>query len=616
MKTYLMDIEGNGLLDTLSHLWMIVLKQRGTDNVITFSDENIEGARPLAEFEDFVKNEIDLMVGHNILRYDAPAVEKVMGINLHKLCKIHDTMTMSKLNNFVRPQTNRRHSLKAWGDYLGFPKDEYDKGFEEYHPEMYPYCVQDVHVTEKVYEEVIREFKAIAAKKPKYKLAMQTEHELSRLSAQQTRDGWLFDFDACQALIDKITEEMRVIEEEVEPHLDDIERLVDKEPKTPKYRKDGAYTAASAKVISDFVGYTVSPEDALKANPPVQVGQEFQRTEIVKASLGNQDVVKEYIETLGWKPDEWNWKKINGQFIKTSPKFTEKSLLAVGHEHTNMINDYYTLRQRRSILQGFMEQSEGDGRIRGDVNDQGAQSFRQTHRVLANLPGAYAKYGPEIRGMFICPEGSKLVSADGAAYQIRILAHYLKSDEYTDIVLNGDPHQMHADRVGVTRTQAKGLFFATLFGAGGGKIGNMLGTNQKDGAEKRQKLLNGIPNMRALLNKITAFVGMNGFIPGPDGRRIYPESDYKSLNYLIQGTEACLMKLTWVRIAQAFEAEGIPYKQLLAYHDEITYEIPDEYVEQAEEIIRHWFAEAPKELGVELMEAGDVKRGSTYFEVH
>ena len=263
-----------------------------------------------------------------------------------------------------------------------------------------------------------------------------------------------------------------------------------------------------------------------------------------------------------------------------------------------------------------MEQSQGDGRLRGDVNDMGAASFRQTHKVIANLPGAYVPYGPEIRGLFKCPEGSKLISADGAAYQVRLLSHYLKSDNYTDHVLNGDIHQYHADKVGVARQAAKGLFFGVLFGAGPRKVGLMLGTNQNDGRVKRDALLNGIPNMRKLLNKLQHYVKQYRYIPLPDGRRCYPEDDYKALNYLIQGSESCCMKITWVRIAQQLEKENIPYKQLLCYHDEVTYEVPDEHVDRACEIITHWFSEAPKELGVTIMSAGDVKVGTNYYEVH
>lgn len=619
MRKYVMDLEANGLLDSVSQIYHVVLKPIGQEEFIVFSDID-EGAQPLAECGSWIDENVDLLVAHNGVRYDLEVMYRIL--NWEPKCKVHDTMIMSKLLNFVRPETNRKHSLKAWGELLGESKDDYSHGFDEWHPEMLPYCKQDCIVTEKVYERLLQEVagKLHALKdddrKARFKLALQTEHSLAKLSAQQTRDGWLFDFDRCEILIEEITDKMLEIEEEVEPHLSDIVRDIDKEPKTPKYKQDGTYTVASARVISDYVGYVVSPEDALKAKPPVEPGQEFKRTEIVPASLGNQDVVKEYLESLGWEPDEWNWKKVNGQFIRMAPKFTEKSLKKVGHAHADMINQYYMLRQRRSIMQGWMEQKDGDGRLRGDVNDMGAASFRQTHRVMVNIPSGKAEYGKEIRELFIVPPGKTIISADGAAYQIRILSHYLKSDEYTDVVLNGDPHQMHADKIGCTRNEAKGVFFGVLFGAGAAKVGNMLGISQKAGGEKRRALLNGIPGMNNLLNKLKNFASQTGWVPGIDGRQVYPEQEYKALNYLVQSCEAILMKRTVVRVAELFKENNIEFKQLLFYHDECSWEIDPKDTELATKLIKEAFETAPKDYGVDIMEAGDIVTGGNYYEVH
>ena len=619
MKKYVMDIEANGLLDTVSSIWMIVLKPLSEDEFIVFSDQAEEGF-PLSDFPKWADENVEVLIAHNGIRYDLEVLYRLLG--WEPKCKVHDTMIISKLTNFKRPATQGRHSLKFWGQALGEYKDDYEGGFDAYNDEMLSYCKQDCVVTEKVYINLLREISEInqmykgSDKEGYFKLALQTEHEISKLSAQQTRDGWLFDFDECEILIEEITDKMLEIEEAVEPHLSPIIKTIDKEPKLPAYKKNGEYTIACANALSQYLGYLVSPEDALRSTPPIEPGTEFVRTETVPATLGNQDVVKQYLYTLGWKPDEWNWKKIDGQFIKMAPKFTEKSLEAIGHTHSDMINQYYMLRQRRSVLKGWMEQKDGDGRLRGDVNDQGAASFRQTHRVMVNIPGARAPYGKEIRSLFKVPEGKTIISADGSAYQIRILAHYLKSDEYTDIVLNGDPHQRHADAMGISRDLAKPVFFSVLFGAGAGKVGAILGTHQKDGGAKRNALLKGIPGMTSLLEKVKAYVGQHGWIPGIDGRKVYPESDYKALNYLIQSCEACLMKRTIVRISDRLKAEGIEAKQLLFYHDECSWEIDPKDTDRVTEIIKEAFAEAPKDYGVDLMEAGDIVTGGNYYEVH
>jgi DNA polymerase-1 len=43
------------------------------------------------------------------------------------------------------------HSLKAWGDRLGFPKGDVET-FEVYTPDMLEYCKQDVNITHKLFQ--------------------------------------------------------------------------------------------------------------------------------------------------------------------------------------------------------------------------------------------------------------------------------------------------------------------------------------------------------------------------------------------------------------------------------------------------------------------------------
>ena len=46
-----------------------------------------------------------------------------------------------------------------------------------------------------------------------------------------------------------------------------------------------------------------------------------------KVTLSNMELVKEWLKTIGWKPDDWNVKKgHNGQWIRTGPKLTSTSL--------------------------------------------------------------------------------------------------------------------------------------------------------------------------------------------------------------------------------------------------------------------------------------------------
>ena len=604
------DIEGDGLFPSV--LWCGVTLDYKTKEIRQYSDHDDS----LPSMEEFIKalQATDILIGHNIIRWDILHLERLYNISLSDK-KVIDTLILSRLNNLSRPATRGKHGLDPWGEYVGVSKPPVED-WTQWFPHMIHRCTEDVKINEKVYDILVKEAKALTENTPLYREAMRVEHEVAKLSAQQTSNGWLFDFKECERLIKEITQKMLVIEKEIEPHLNPITRIVDVDPKVPKYKRNGEYTAVSARIIAEFLGYNVEPADALRAEPPMQPGEMFQRTQVVEANMGNQDAIREYAESLGVKWTQYNWKKQGNEFIKMSPKMNDIDLLRIDHPHTKMIAQYYTLRSRRSIFQGWLEQKDGDGRLRGDVNDMGAKSFRQTHKVFVNIPSPKAEYGTETRKMFICPPDKTIISADGKAYQIRLLAHYLGSEDYTDTVLHGDAHARHAEAMGISRDLANPVFFATIYGAGAGKVASYTGSSQSEGKITREKLINGIPGFSSLLQKAKQLADRRGYIKGLDGRKVFVEESYKATNYLIQSAEAILMKATIVMIAEGFRENNIDFKQLLFYHDEVSYEIDPKDTEKAEEIIRHAFSEAPKKYGVNIMEAGDIKVGDNYYAVH
>ena len=66
-----------------------------------------------------------------------------------------------------------------------------------------------------------------------------------------------------------------------------------------------------------------------------------------------------------------------------------------------------------------------------------------------------------------------MVGADLSGIELRMLSHYLaRYDTYFgDNLLNGDIHQLNADKIGITRKLVKTVTYAFLYGAGNEKIG-------------------------------------------------------------------------------------------------------------------------------------------------
>lgn len=155
-----------------------------------------------------------------------------------------------------------------------------------------------------------------------------------------------------------------------------------------------------------------------------------------------------------------------------------------------------------------------------------------------------------------------------------------------------------------------------MYGAGGKKLGSILGVSDKEGNRKKKQFLDAMPQLKALIEKVQNIVRKQGYIIGLDDRPIYVESEHKALNYLIQGAEAVVMKYTVIMIDKKLKEANIDFSHLLFYHDEHTVEVRKDQAEKAQAIIQKCFEEAPKQLGVNIMACGDCKIGSDYYDVH
>ena len=596
------DIETDGLPPDYTTVWMVVAREVDGDGEWIFCDHH--GGRPLSEFKQLLYC-ADELIGHNIINFDIPALKDLCGFVVNPKTKITDTMIMSQLLNYTRFKGNR-HNLRVWGEHLGFPKGDHDM-WHMYSPEMLEYCRQDVRIQVEVFKALDKELADQAKHRPMITQALEVEHRIQSMMTDQCRAGWTVNRQAMLELMTLISQDMREIEEFIEPKL--RIKVVNKGTFKAKFKKDGTLYASTIKHIGN-----------VEINEPVPF--EYSVVEFAEPNMGNMDSVKAFLYKIGWKPDEWNWKRLpTGEFIRVSPKLTDTSLALLGEEG-HAISRYYTLRSRLSVMEGWNAHLDSNNRLHGDVFNIGTPTFRQRHGIIANLPSPKAEYGKEVRQLFIASPNKVLVSADSASNQVRVLAHYLSDKKYTDLVLNGDMHQFNADNAGITRNQAKPAYFAFLYGAGAKKIATICGCDEKRGKQIREALMNKTPNLQKIINNLTRRWEQTrgatgkGFFFGLDGRRIFAEDAFKCLNYLIQGGEAVVMKWTLYHIDKALREEGIDYTGLLFYHDEWTIEVDPQDAPQVKEIFEHWFKEAPKALGIDIMDTGGVNVGRNYYEVH
>lgn len=615
MSKYIFDIESDGLLDTISTIWCLVLQDADTKEILSYSDYD-DDLPSLAEGMQKLQD-AELLIGHNIIGYDVPAIKIVTGVDLMDK-NMHDTLIMSRVNRYKRPFVG--HSLKAWGEFLGDSKLQYDD-WTKYSKQMLTYCIQDVELNTQVYEVVLGEFKQLAAHNPNYAKGMRMEHEVAKLQEAITEEGWNFDEVKARETHKRMTDRMEAIEKEVYPHLGTHKVFIDKEEKTPKYKKDGTYTAVTCRILSDYLGRPIMGEDALLDNPPVQPGQGIKRSRIEQITLGQTDLVKEWLLSIGWKPDEYNRKMINGRWQNTGPKLTETSLSKLG-KFGELVGEYYTIRNRSSVLESWLDNLK-DGRLHGKMFTIGTPSFRARHSIIVNIPSTEAAWGKEMRELFRADEGDLLVGADSSGNQLRGLVHYVNNPEYTDVVINGDQHQRNADALGCTRSTAKSYLYAYLFGAGDGKLGQVLSgkSNPTLGRNSKEQFARSIKGLDKLKKSVEGAWAQRehqqgmGWIFGLDGRPVFVPSQHQCLNYLLQCAEGITCKAAAVWAMKKIKEEGLRGKLRIIYHDEIQISAHPDDAERIKEIAAASFREAPKDFGVMVMD-GDGCVGRDYSETH
>ena len=214
-----------------------------------------------------------------------------------------------------------------------------------------------------------------------------------------------------------------------------------------------------------------------------------------------------------------------------------------------------------------------------------------------------------------------MVGADLAGIELRMLAHYLArydGGRYADILLNGDIHQVNADKIGISRRDVKTVTYAFLYGAGDVKIGlsvdKQLSTNKARarGKQVRAAFIEAIDGLSELLQAVKKR-SASGTILAIDGRKIFVESQHKALNYLLQCSAGIIAK-RWLKITH--DNKPPTAHQLAFVHDELQYECKKEDVEDLMFLLECSALHAGEYYNLRIPIAAEAKSGATWAEVH
>ena len=572
MTNLIFDIEANGLNEVIAgrkkeyikegdKIWCLSILNVDTGEQFLFEQDNlVDGVQMLRE--------ADVLIGHNILGYDIPFIERLYGSLDKEPAQLIDTLIVSRMTYpETAPTAEGSHSLAAWGQFLGQKKVVYTGGWESYTKEMGPYCLQDSVVT-------LALFNFLSAKEfyTKYSRAIRMEHVVANMIRNQVENGFCFDIDKAEALEMELLIEKSQIEDEMRKIFPD-KTIIRHSEKTGKRLKD--------------------------------------RVEVFNPG-SRQQIAERLTEKYGWQPEETD---------KGNPRVDHDVLSELNYPETTTLCEYFDLTKLMSQVSDWINRSKisRDNKIHGYVNTLGTV----TGRMSAKEPNLQqVNSDGRARDLFKPRTGWVLVGSDLKGLELRMLAHYLYPFDdgvYAKEVVAGDIHNHNMKAMNLdNRNTAKTAIYCFLYGGGDEKFGKTIGCSVYKARQTKKNLLDNIPGLKKVIEACRFSALEKGVVFPFNWRPIPVRKEHAALNTLLQSSGAHIAK-AWACIAnQRLDMEVCPnnYAWVASIHDELQLECHPDYAHKVGAILLESAIEAGELFKCRCKIEAEYKIGNSWKETH
>lgn len=408
MKYTIFDIETDGLLKEVSKIYC--LSYCTIENGIEVSSGTY------TEKEDILcfLSTNDCLVGHNIIRYDLPALKKLLGVDYKG--RVIDTLGVSW---YLYPN-KRKHSLEEWGEELKVSKvkiEDWDNlNIEDYIKR----CETDVKINTYLwvwFEKYLSQLYDGSFNKIlsyiNFKLECLLEQELV---------GIHIDLNLCMSTKSELEDLVYEKTTALEAHMPKVIKYTAKNKPKNLYRKDGSYSVKGQEWFDALKEFNLPDDTEVIPN---------YKTSYEEPNAGSYQQLKSWLDSMGWIP----------KTFKENDKKEEIPQLSLPHgggicpsvkrlydQEPNLIHleGLYVAKHRLGKINAFLEHMDSEGKVYGT-----AHGFTNTMRLkhsapTENLPKVGLPYGKEIRGCFIVPSKHHIMfGSDIAGLEDYTKQHYL-----------------------------------------------------------------------------------------------------------------------------------------------------------------------------------------------
>lgn len=603
----MIDIECNAL-DDPDQIWLIVCKDIDTGALHIFRNVT-QDQKEKERFYEFVRR-VNCWVGHNVLGYDLPILHKLLGVDIRDV--VYDTLIISKLVDYSR---DGGHSVEQYGVEFGIPKqhNHYVNFFTKWSQELEDYCVRDVEITHRIFDKYHR-----IISNPDWDKAIRLEHDFQRVVNSLHTNGFGFNTQRAQNLLEKVTEELKELDHEILRAFPARTELV--REYTPKLTKHGTLSRVS---VPRSLGADLSQYSE---------GASFSLIRWKEFNPSSHKQIIGVLDGAGWRPVDKTATHIeaertgDGQKLielrKTGWKINENNLSTLPEKApkpARLLAKRILLESRRRTLTEWLGLVQPDDRIHGKFYGIGAWTHRMAHQQpnTANIPnefelsGKRKLLGKEMRQLWRAPRNRLLVGVDAEGIQLRVFAHYINDAEFTEALVKGrkddktDPHSLNQRILGhhcKSRASAKRFIYALLLGAGLGKLSEILECSRTETQQALDRLLERYAGFAQIKKEVIPRDAKRGYFIGLDGRKLVlpgetgSERRHLCMSGYLQNGEAVIMKLAtlkWWQRLEDYDAQLVNF-----VHDEWQVECPNDVKVGLE--IAAMMADSLREVGEDL----------------
>ena len=292
-------------------------------------------------------------------------------------------------------------------------------------------------------------------------------------------------------------------------------------------------------------------------------------------------------------------------------------------------------RAYKKLLSTYIEPipklADKDDRIHTTFNQNGTSTGRlsSANPNLQNIP-VRTDDGIRIRTGFVAKEGHSLISFDYSQIELRVLAELSKDrhlvQAYQD---NQDLHNLTARKIFFKteedeisrheRSIAKVINFSILYGKTPFGLSKELGITVQEASQYITTYFEEYPRVRKFLDIVTETAKLHGFVETFYGTRRYisginatnknvqAQAVRMAVNTVVQGTAANIIKKVMIELHEEFKNDE-NIKMLLQVHDELIFEVRDEFAKEYMEKIEKIMEKTVKFEKVPLKANGSVAK--------